>query len=155
MGVVQKVKKTCPRIRFVRENMDGHAAIKAYAAGGRRVGLVTIKNKITIGFIDVHPGMQRCGLGTRLYEKAAKIACAEAKAPLNSDMERTAASQGFWEKQVRKGRAHCAMPADPAFVSKGADGESVYGRGDCDHYVLKCPAPASLAGKRSPRSRRR
>lgn len=142
------MKRACPRVRFVREALNpndrlGPVAIKAFV-GPRQVGIITIRNLISVGFVDVHPGMQRCGLGTRLYEKAAKITC-EGGHGLRSDIERTAASQGFWEKQVRKGRAECAERVEP---QTAPDNESILGRGGCDHYRLKCPAPTSLAGRK-------
>jgi GNAT superfamily N-acetyltransferase len=134
--------------------------ISAYV-GSRKVGFITLRNKISVGFIDVHPSMQRCGLGTRLYEKAAKIACEEAGVGLQSDIERTTASQGFWNKQVAKGRAHCVEPASDEmeqYIDRrkqqgiAPTGEEEItpsmGRGGCYFFKLQCPAPKSLAGKR-------
>jgi GNAT superfamily N-acetyltransferase len=74
----------------------------------------------------VVPGAQRKGVGTKLYERAAQIACRDFGAPLASDSDRTAAAEGFWRKQVTKRRARAVD----------------------DIYVLNCPVPKSLKGAR-------
>jgi len=82
------------------------------------------------------------GIGTKLYEAAARVACREG-APLMSDNHRTVYSQGFWEKQARKGRATCAVAAGGVKLSKEYD---ITGRWACGRYALTCPAPRSLRG---------
>lgn len=48
------------------------------------------------------------GLGTRLYERAARAACKVGRgSALTSDSTRSVFSENFWRKQVRKGRAEC------------------------------------------------
>ena len=45
-----------------------------------------------------------CGIGTRLYEALAAEACTR-QVNLRSDTQLSRYSKGFWQKQVRKGRA--------------------------------------------------
>lgn len=54
-----------------------------------------------IGVDEKHRG---CGVATRMYEALAKEAC-RVGVPLVSDQAISEGSQGFWNKQVRKGRA--------------------------------------------------
>lgn len=142
------MKKACSRLTIRRESLLGHPEhVKLTAYAGRRIaGFLTLRNLLSVGFIDVHPSMQRCGVATKLYERAASIACKEGGSPLRSDTERTAYSQGFWDKQVRKGRATCVEQTPQTYPA--GDSESVEGRGNCLYYKLKCPAPKSLAGVR-------
>lgn len=96
-----------------------------------------------VAFVEVQ--RRGLGIGTKLYEKAAAFSC-RLGLPLASDMTRTAASQGFWEKQAQKGRATClrgsgkATALSPRFVEKGT--------WSCGQYALTCPAPRSLAAVR-------
>ena len=83
----------------------------------------------------------------------------ELKMPLYSDTARTAASQGFWEKQERKGRAKCAKKGRGAakINMNHASGAVIEERGRwaCQEYVLK-PTAADLSGlKRKPARKRR
>jgi hypothetical protein len=96
--------------------------------------------------IGVRTKYARCGLGTKLYEAAARFACTQG-AVLQSDFSRTPKSQGFWAKQTAKGRAVCAVPVDPDIQLDITQDGPDYGRGGCGAYQLKaCPAPRSLAG---------
>jgi hypothetical protein len=76
---------------------------------------------------------QRRGHGSKLYLAAAKLACAEYGMPLASDAVRTAASEGFWRKQLGRDRARCAAVIDER---------------RCARYRFSCPAPTTLAGRR-------
>lgn len=144
------MKRACPRLHFKRIDLRDPAGrilatrIEARTkAKGPLVGAITLRNGIRVSHIAVEPAMQRCGVATRLYERAAKIACVEHNTPLKSDIERSKAAQGFWEKQVDKGRARCVEPEQrtEAFV----DDAPTTGRGGCSDYELTCPAPTSLA----------
>jgi hypothetical protein len=98
--------------------------------------------------IEVNEDARKCGIGTKLYEQAAKVSCKTFKQPLHSDIERSKAADGFWQKQVRKGRATCVKPQVP-FNEDAFDETPTQGRSGCYQYALKqCPAPASLAGRR-------
>lgn len=79
----------------------------------------------------VVPGLRGRGLGTRMYEEAARVAC-EQGGPLASDHDDRLSppAQGFWEKQRRKGRA---------VLRRQGDGRR--------RYFLRCPA-GSLRGAR-------
>jgi hypothetical protein len=44
-------------------------------------------------------------IGTTLYETAGRLACKVARKPLVSDWRRSPMAEGFWKKQVGKGRA--------------------------------------------------
>jgi hypothetical protein len=60
--------------------------------------------RLAVRSAGMWPGYDRRGLGTKGYEALAKWACANGFM-LASDQTLTDASRGFWEKQVRKGRA--------------------------------------------------
>lgn len=100
--------------------------------------------------VEVDALARRSQIGTRLYETAAKMACERYDAPLVSDIYRSAYSDGFWQKQVRKGRATCLAASDHTQYPK-SDAEPTFGRSGCKRYILSCPAPATLTA----RSRRR
>jgi hypothetical protein len=87
------------------------------------------------------------GVGTRMYEAAAQVACALGHA-LVSDDKRSRFSEGFWKKQARKGRATCDTSARGTRLN---DDLSYKGTWKCHRYRLTCPAPRSLAGIRSKR----
>lgn len=94
----------------------------------------------------------RCGVGTRMYEKAAAIAC-EHRARLISDRGRTVASQGFWAKQTRKGRARCVpsdMPGERLKWDSAVNDFVWTGEWPCERYVMKeaCPKKINLSGTR-------
>lgn len=86
--------------------------------------------------IEIDPPWRRQGIGTALYEEAARIA-AEAGYALCSDTVRSDETERFWEKQRRKGRAGWEVPGPPEYEEDAID----YGR-----YVLKYPPPGSLSG---------
>jgi GNAT superfamily N-acetyltransferase len=160
---------SCPVLRFTREEkrVGKHlygVRVEALAKGVKgRVGAITVANRSSepdvafVSHILVDEAFHRCGVGTRLYERAAQIACKDFKLPLSSDSERSGYAQGFWEKQVRKGRATC-VKAVPERRSNCAS-DALVGRGGCERYKLTCPAPKSLAqagvNAASPGSRRR
>jgi len=81
------------------------------------------------------------GIGTKLYEKGARAACRMGR-PLASDSSRTRFSQGFWEKQAKKGRATC-VPGTGRATRLSDDFEQT-GQWSCGTYSLECPAPRSL-----------
>lgn len=88
------------------------------------------KTFMKVARIDVDASVRRQGVGTKLYERAARIACeARYGAPLASDTDRSPMSEGFWRKQTGKGRAQ----RDETSRS---------------FYMLSCPAPKSLKGTR-------
>ena len=139
--------KACPAIRLSTQTSRGKSSsietISVEAkVDGKTVGLVIVEkprgDPPYVGFVEVD--LKRCGIGTRLYERAAKIACKEFGQPLHSDVLRSDEAQGFWAKQVRKGRATCVGPVDPEQPRLGRDG--------CLAYKLTCPAPTDLGRAR-------
>lgn len=152
---------SCKRIEY--ELIRGTEAVIALArVDGNEVGRVSAglgfgQQPFSVGFSAVDRSMQRCGIATKLYEMVAQGAC-DLGYKLSSDTYRSKSSQGFWTKQVKKGRARCVSTADAALVEQQAkdfprDEDTRYGRGDCDRYELVgCPV-GSLAGRR--RGRRR
>jgi hypothetical protein len=73
--------------------------------------------------VDYYAQRSRLGfkVGTKLYERAAKVACEVAGKPLASDTQRSKIAEAFWKKQEAKGRAHFDA--------------------DANRYFLRCPAP--------------
>lgn len=149
---------SCPRlvfkaIKYGREDVRARR-IEARDTNKQFMGAVTVTSwgdglAPRVTHIEVNEDARKCGIGTKLYEQAAKVSCKTFKQPLHSDIERSRAADGFWQKQVRKGRATCVKPAeytrDVAILEDGP----AQGRSGCYQYALKqCPAPASLAGRR-------
>lgn len=162
--------KSCPRLRFrivkppfytsegvVLRGIEAHRA--DLKANDNPVGMVNVRQDNggapRVTYIGVSEQYQRCGVGTQLYERAAQLACKTFKKPLRSDVERSAMADGFWQKQVRKGRAVC-LDTVSAREDDGYDAIPAHGRSGCYQYaLLKCPAPPSLAGVRSRNGRKR
>lgn len=86
--------------------------------------------------------------GTRLYEHGARHACAASGRGLVSDYRRSDAAEGFWRKQVEKGRARCMMKQRPGFRYDPKTHE-MKPHWPCFMYELLCPVPASLDGRRA------
>lgn len=99
-------------------------------------------------------------VGTRLYETFAEFACDEGMT-LASDTTRSTDSEGFWNKQYRKGRAtHECWSDDKWSECRPDDDEKSRIRkaewGTTRYRLKACPAPANLEGmKRRRRARRR
>lgn len=153
------------RIEVGAEAFDaGDGEVKFLAKiGDRTVGELsafTTSHHKTVVVDNVAVGPRRAGIGTRLYEAAATWACRRAGKPLASDEKRSGYAQAFWEKQARKRRARCELRVndlvrDPAerraVLDDLADtpaSKPAFGRGGCVRYVLKCPAPKTLRGRR-------
>lgn len=104
------------------------SAVYEAVENGERIGCIRIDGgggDVSVHYTHVRGDHQRRGVATKLYEAAARGACKRFGLPLSSDVDLQTGSRGFWEKQVRKGRAHYDA--------------------DLERYVLSCPAPASLA----------
>lgn len=164
-------KAVCPRLTFEIHRksdvdlelleMTGAMIIYAKAVDpvtGKKIeaGRISLAEKKDrrgpyVAWAKANAPFERCGVGTALYEKAAKIACAEFKAPLQSDIERSAAAHAFWKKQEAKGRARCIRQI-PVRKDDGERG-AVTGRDGCERYELTCPAPKDLGRVRSPKRR--
>lgn len=157
------MKPTCPAVtvrraplRYLRGEIGWR--FDAFSPTGARLGNVDIEvlpdHMAMVGTAHVLQQYRRCGLGTRLYEAAAAWACT-AGHPLRSDASRSAMSEGFWAKQVQKGRAVCAVPAI-AWEHDAPPFRTIAGRGNCEYYRLTAPCPApALDGPRRQRRRRR
>lgn len=143
-------------LRYLRDEIGQR--FEAIGSTGARLGHVDIEvlpdNMAMTGTAHVLTQYRRCGVGTRLYEAAAAWACT-AGHPLRSDASRSAMSEGFWAKQVRRGRAVCAAPAIQ-WERDAHPFSAIAGRGDCEYYRLTAPCPApALDGRRRRRRRRR
>jgi GNAT superfamily N-acetyltransferase len=126
-------------VRITVTSPDGWAEYGAMHLVSRGRKYLEIKSVLVSALL------RRCGVGTRLYEAAAVLAC-DKRRVLRSDSRRTMYSQAFWEKQVRHGRAVCESPqptpphSDPRWPTI---------RGGCLQYVLTAPCPApKLDGRR-------
>lgn len=121
-----KAKKACPVLQFVRSPAPISLSIKGQRieawAGKKAVGALTLVKRTEpvsyavsgvpyVSHIEVDDKHQRCGVGTQLYQQAAKLVCAMFRQPLHSDRQRSKSAQGFWSKQVAKGRAVCVRAA--------------------------------------------
>jgi GNAT superfamily N-acetyltransferase len=150
-------KKACPVLKIKTAELGGSYEIYA-THKAKIIGFLIArpdsrpvrgKSFLRVEGVEVEPPYRRCGVGTRLYEVAAKLACSRGET-LSSDVNRSVDSQGFWAKQVKKGRAKCVRPAE---VRTREDGQYAFGRDGCMFYALKrCPA-TTLAGAQPRRKR--
>jgi hypothetical protein len=108
--------------------------------------------------------IQRCGIGTQLYEQMALVACEEG-ARLASDTVRlydrrteVGASDRFWQKQVHRKRARCLWNrgAHPGYYNDDQGRQHAVEVGVppnamCDQYVMKqsCMSPGALGKLRA------
>ena len=137
--------KSCPRYTFeVKPYRDGKGfeALAFADPYEPAVGRVSARKSdyyktLRVEESWVNEKHRSCGLGTKLYERIAKASCQKFKKGLMSDTARSEFSEGFWKKQVNKGRARCVVEA----MSKHDDPETgiVYGRSGCESYQLTCP----------------
>ena len=148
------MKKSCPVVRFVVHTINStdirSATIEALVNGKQvgKAGVVKDRSKPPyVWNIWVDPKTQRCGIGTKLYEQAASYACKALREPLHSDRLRTAMSDGFWAKQVAKGRASCATRTTKP-SGKLDPKQPIIGRSGCERFRLTCPAPVDLSRRK-------
>jgi hypothetical protein len=156
---------TCPKLTWTVKAGGSVVDVKAFV-GDRRVAVGTMwlnepgsrrfPTVAQVSYTRVANDLQRCGIGTQLYERLAKIACARGF-NMASDTSRSRYSEGFWRKQRTKGRAQCLhargtlearshWPEEPPDVSVPAESP-------CDQYVLKTACPTSLARVRKRRKK--
>lgn len=95
---------------------------------------------VRIEAVGIHREYRGRGIGTKLYETAARAACRRFGRPLASAGDRTHRSEGFWKKQLAKGRATKTVVLKPTKKRPAGRKQVV--------YMLTCPAPASLKGVR-------
>lgn len=95
--------------------------------------------------LKVLPDARRRGLATKLYERAAQKACADYGRSIASDDIRSAGAEGFWQKQVSKGRARCVDKSGADYFDPYTDRIVPGRRWACRLFALPCPAPVSLA----------
>lgn len=146
---------TCPTYTVTcrRVQLPGRpSATRCWASpeGSRRVLGEMVLNPVrdgkhlAVNMVTVDDRYQRCGVGTRLYEAALAAAC-EQGLRLASDTQRTDGSEGFWQKQVAKGRAQCvsSAPADRLNERWGPEGTW-----SCGRFAMleTCPSSPSLRG---------
>lgn len=76
---------------------------------------------VAVSGVKVDYYAQRSGLGfkvgTKLYERAARVACEVAGKPLASDTQRSKIAEAFWQKQEAKGRARFDVDEGRYFLS--------------------------------------
>ena len=153
---------SCPRIVVTSRPAD--QAVDFVAEGGDRgdgkpyvSGRMTIvrdsgeirsprRDAYQVGWISVKDERKRCRIGTRLYEAAARYACAEGLT-LRSDVLRSASSQGFWEKQLTKGRAICEGETERPPANSSPD-IPIKGRGGCTTYRIESCTVIDLSGRK-------
>lgn len=82
--------------------------VRALDASGERLGNGQLELRQTVARVKsnhVVPGLERRGIGTKIYEKMAEVARENGYLDFCSDATLSPDSKGFWEKQVAKGRA--------------------------------------------------
>ena len=140
-----------PRLTY--EHTQDHIGRHIIAAlqDGQVIGTVRMterKSYVQVGHADVIHSARRQGIGTKLYTRAAKIACKKFGKPLASDDVRSVGAEGFWQKQLRKGRAVC-VDSSGAYGYDPETGRSTKSKiHKCAVVSLSCPAPATLARSR-------
>ena len=102
--------------------------------------LPTVGDVVRIENVAIHREHRGRGLGTKLYEAASRTACRRFNRPLASAGDRTHRSEGFWKKQLAKGRATKIVIQKPTKKHPKGRRQVV--------YLLTCPPPASLKGVR-------
>lgn len=131
----------------------------------------------TVDYISVDDKNQKKGVGTFLYEAAAKDACQLGYALKSSDY-RSEFSEAFWQKQALKGRASCIAGRGGLFITPLEEAQrlaldpvqfeemvarlpkpqsSKYDKHwGCHHYRIENPCETpSLAGLKPRRKRRK
>jgi hypothetical protein len=146
---------SCPRFKiheYEHRSITGGVLAVDFemTVGVRQIGLLQTKTSgsaLEVESIAIEDAkFRRCGLGTKLYEAAAKWGCANGM-KLTSDVLRTTDSQGFWEKQVKKGRARCMVGASQKASTQDTDGPRM-GRGGCGMYQLISCSSTDLSRRR-------
>jgi len=136
----------CGQLRITALGDDEDTYIRAYMngdpAGAMNLSEVYERSDFVLVVKDVvvKQEYRRCGLGTKLYERAMQIAC-EQGLRLASDELRSDMSEGFWKKQTDKKRARCL---------RGIGGRLPEGQWPCRRYVMRqaCPRVIDLSGRR-------
>ncbi len=77
------------------------------------------RNLMIVDIAEVDEAHQRKGVGTKLYEIAAAEACKHGA--LLASRSRSKMSDGFWKKQIKKGRAKVVEGKTIALVSCSID----------------------------------
>lgn len=126
---------------YMQDRKVGGAGMLITGRGADKLAAVSAMGAVT----------KRCGIGTRLYEHLYKIACDE-RARLASDTKRTEASEGFWRKQARKGRARCLSREVPG-TRLSSESKLMFrpvGNWPCYRYAMReaCPRKIDLSGRR-------
>ena len=147
--------KSSPFKTEVATDADGFT-LRVYGAERKLVGRMEVgidDGLARVLFVHVDKTIRRAGIGTRMYERAAREAC-ERGARLASDDRRSKYAEAFWQKQVAKKRATC-IDEGGAFQFRPTGGETTkYKAWKCATFALTCPAPDSLGARRVKNARR-
>lgn len=158
--------KSCPKLRWTVDPQSNDPATLHFNATAQhdqaehvaygKLHLHTGKKTATVTWANVNEDYRRCGVGTRLYRRMLKEACKRGLR-LTSDTTRSDASEAFWRKQVKKGRATCVEPSMRGDHYDDYDGYVERAKWKCGQYALKkdCPSDVSLAGLRQRRAARK
>jgi hypothetical protein len=142
----------CSRIRIEVEptrRTKGGYKISAFT-NGDKAGFIGLERDrrggryLTVEYAVVTAD-RRCGIGTKMYERALQLAC-ELGLPLASGHSRTPASEGFWRKQERKGRARCVSQKPASRLAPAEEGMGPRGEWPCGQYAMReaCPRKIDL-----------
>lgn len=143
-------------VRIYSDQADLSLSVETVTSAHPLAKAIKANDFLQPGWVSVDARHRRCGVGTALYQEAAKLAKAS-KLPLVSSRERSEMSEGFWSKQAKKGRATCLPNAPGAYSARGRydDEQGRVNWSDeawpCWRYVLK-RGKTDLSG---PKKRRR
>lgn len=143
------MSKACPPLKMDCKSDKYGVTCRARTSGGTvgQIHLSRIRDHddlLEVRFIQIEKSSRRCGIGTKLYEEAARLAAEQGKR-MASDTSRTRATQRFWEKQVEKGRAQCIQAGLAVKLNENL--EQMRGRWKCKRFAMRTLKPGSLAGK--------
>lgn len=136
LEAMTKRKTGCPVLRFEASG----SRVDAYE-GDALVGRLELREhgeglKITRARIEAK--LKRCGLGTKLYDRAVSLATEQGKR-IVSDSARTPSNDAFWRRMQKRGRAECIDSSGGTKITtrKGSGFEEAEKGGyTCKRYAL-------------------
>lgn len=88
-----------------------------------------------VSMVSVASAAERRGIATLLYREAFRLVDKRYGQQLHSDVERSGATDAFWQKQVHEGNAVCMRKVRAASKNVAFD-RIVKGRSGCERYRM-------------------